>query len=507
MTTLLAVFGLSFGLSILLTPVARSLAIRCRLIDEPDGRRKIHPRGIPTAGGPVLLLSGGGAILIALTVHNPLQSWLADQSQNLLSLFLAAFVICLLGIIDDYGHLRGRHKLVGQLLAITIVMSTGLVVRQIRLFDWDVELGLLAVPFTLFLLLGAINSLNLIDGIDGLLTCVGLIISLAMAVMAILGGLWATACVAVALAGALLGFLRFNFPPASIFLGDSGSMLIGLAIGSLAIRSSLKGPATIALAAPVAVLAIPIFDTTAAIIRRKLTGRSIYTTDRGHLHHCLLRRGLSTGGVVLWISFFCLLTVCGALVSLALHNELLAIVTASVVVSILIITRIFGYAEFLLVKERLSSLATSFLRRRARGNAHEIQVRLQGTADWNELWAALTTYASQLNLSLVRLNVNAPLLHEGYHACWDRFEDEADDGNRWCAEIPLTLGGQPFGRLEIAGHPNGEPIWMQIATMAKLLEDFEALGPSPSVATDVSTQESKVCPVKPPSRPELSLDG
>src|SRR5439155_5894298 len=122
-----------------------------------------------------------------------------------------------------------------------------------RIFDWHVELGLLAVPFTLFWLLGAINSLNLIDGMDGLLSSVGLIVTLAMAAMAVLGEQWMAACVAVALAGALLGFLRYNFPPASIFLGDSGSMLIGLVIGALAIRSSLKSPATVALAAPVAV--------------------------------------------------------------------------------------------------------------------------------------------------------------------------------------------------------------------------------------------------------------
>src|SRR5262249_8496162 len=101
-----------------------------------------------------------------------------------------------------------------------------------------------------------------------------------------------------ALAGALLGFLRYNFPPATIFLGGSGSMLVGLVIGVLAIQSSLKAPATIALVAPLATLAIPIIDTAAAIVRRKLTGRSTYTTDRGHLHHCLLSKGFSSRGVL-----------------------------------------------------------------------------------------------------------------------------------------------------------------------------------------------------------------
>src|SRR5204863_5259620 len=133
---------------------------------------------------------------------------------------------------------------------------------------------------------------------DGLLSSVGLIICLAMGSMAFLTGSWATACVAMALAGAMLGFLRYNFPPASIFMGDCGSMLVGLVVGVLAIQGSLKGPATAALAAPLALLTIPIFDTLAAIVRRKMTGRSVYATDRGHLHDCMLQRGLTARHVL-----------------------------------------------------------------------------------------------------------------------------------------------------------------------------------------------------------------
>src|SRR5262249_40778972 len=161
--------------------------------------------------------------------------------------------------------------------------------------------------------LGAINSLNLIDGMDGLLGSLAVIISLAMAVMAAVGGHWATAAVAGALSRALLAFLCFHFPPASVFLRDCGSLLVGLCVCVLAINSSLKGPATVTLAAPVAMLTIPIWDTLAAILRRKLTGRSIYTTDRGHIHHCLQRRGLSTRGALFCLSLFCLVTVFGAL--------------------------------------------------------------------------------------------------------------------------------------------------------------------------------------------------
>src|SRR5262249_50288950 len=159
-----------------------------------------------------------------------MQEVLAEQGGTLLGLGLAALVICVVGVADDFGRLRARQKVLGQLIAILIVMGSGVMVRHVQLFGLSWDLGVFAVPFTVLWLLGAMNSLNLIDGMDGLLTTVGTIICSAMVLMAILGGQWATACVAIALVGALLGFLRYNFPPASIFLGDSGSMLVGLVV-------------------------------------------------------------------------------------------------------------------------------------------------------------------------------------------------------------------------------------------------------------------------------------
>src|SRR5262249_22438456 len=153
------------------------------------------------------------------------------------------------GILDDRGYLRGRYKLLGQLFAIAILINAGLVVDKISIASIQedpIPLGIWSIPFTAFFLLGAINSLNLLDGMDGLLSTVALFVTLTSAGMAVRGNRGVPACVAVTIAGALLGFLRYNLPPASIYLGDAGSMLIGLAIGSLAIQSSLKTQATFA---------------------------------------------------------------------------------------------------------------------------------------------------------------------------------------------------------------------------------------------------------------------
>jgi UDP-GlcNAc:undecaprenyl-phosphate/decaprenyl-phosphate GlcNAc-1-phosphate transferase len=470
---LVCVFLASLLFCLVLTPVARALAQRCRLVDQPDKRRKMHGRAVPVAGGLPILLSACVALAGVLWYFPPPAEIPDGERPNLLGLLFGALFICMLGLADDFGYLRGRHKLVGQCLAVGIVIFGGVRVEHIHLFNWTMELGLLSVPFTGFILLGAINSLNLIDGMDGLLSSVGLIITLAMGILAAVGHHWAAACIALALAGALLGFLRYNFPPASIFLGDAGSMLIGLVVGVLAIESSLKAPATIALAAPTALLTIPAYDTLAAILRRKLTGRSIYTTDRGHLHHVLLRRGMNTHMVLLLISALCLVTVAGVLISLTFKNELFAILSAVTVVGILLASRLFGHGELSLLSQHVRSLLMSFLGRTSADGSKQSEVRIQGSLDWTELWAGVTDLARQLNLKAVRLDVNAPALHEGYHARWDRGIEESEEQIVWSADIPLTAGQHTIGRLEVVGYQDAGPVWMKIQALSRMVQTFE----------------------------------
>jgi UDP-GlcNAc:undecaprenyl-phosphate GlcNAc-1-phosphate transferase len=273
--------------------------------------------------------------------------------------------------------------------------------------------------------------------------------------------------------GALAGFLCFNFPPATIFLGDCGSMLIGLVVGVLAIESSLKGPATIALAAPAALLVIPILDTSAAIVRRKLTGRSIYTTDRGHLHHVLLRHGMSSRSVLLLVGGLAVVAGSGAFLSLLMNSEVFALVSAFIVVGLLVAFRLFGQAEFLLIKERLLSVFFALRHGHEQGRVHQSTVRLQGSTDWNDLWRYITAFAEQVQLRAVCLDVNAPALHEGYHARWGRVPGDSETPSFWRTEIPVALRGQIVGRLEFTGAYAGAPVCEAIALVAKLVEDVE----------------------------------
>jgi UDP-GlcNAc:undecaprenyl-phosphate GlcNAc-1-phosphate transferase len=470
----IVLFAAGLLCSLVFTGFAQGIGKRIGLVDQPDGRRKIHAREVPLVGGLAVFVSTVIVLVVAFVIPGPFSNPAETDARQLIGLLIGSAVICAVGVIDDYHHLRGRYKLLGQAVAVAIVMYSGTQVKIVTVFSWDLDLGWLAIPFTVFWLLGAINSLNLLDGMDGLLGTVGAIVCLAFAAMAAMHNHIIGACVATALAGALVGFLRYNAPPASVFLGDAGSMLVGLVIGVLAIRCCLKGPATVALAAPAALLILPILDTTAAVVRRKLTGRSIFATDRGHLHHCLLRGGLSRTRILFLVSGLCLLTVIGALGSIAYRNESLAIISAAVVAFILVASGLFGSAEVVLLVKSIRDFAGSMIGTPRTGR--EIEVRLQGSGKWSELWKQLTGSADRLKLRSISLDVNSPAHHESYHARWCRPSVKfGEEPNCWSAVILLTAWGQTIGQVAVTGHPDTEPVWQKLAELTAITDGIEAV--------------------------------
>jgi UDP-GlcNAc:undecaprenyl-phosphate GlcNAc-1-phosphate transferase len=258
--------------------------------------------------------------------------------------------------------------------------------------------------------------------------------------------------------------------------------VVGLVLGALAVESCLKGPATVVLAAPVALLILPILDTSAAIVRRTLTGRSIFTTDRGHLHHCLLHGGLSARGVLVLLGVSCALTGLGALASQAFNNEWMALLTGATVVAVFVTTGLFGHAEANLIKQRLLALAARLLDPSAARAPRQLAVRLQGSAAWDGLWGALTERAARLNLRQMRLNINAPALYEAYHAWWERPGEVGEGRGVWRVEVPLTARGLALGQLEVAGLLDDQPVWQKIAALTQCVEDAQ-LALSPIVCT------------------------
>lgn len=464
----------AFFLSLCITPLVRWWAIKYDLVDSPEPHRKLHHHTVPLGGGIAVLVATTMSVGLTVLWSGEISTAWSQSKNDLLSLLFASLILCIVGLADDLWNLRGRQKLLGQVLSIGVLLYSGVLIRDVQIFQWHIQLGILAIPFTMFWLLGAINALNLLDGADGFATTIGIIICGTIGGMAVLQGSPVEAMVSVAVAGALLGFFLFNSPPASIFLGDAGSMLIGLAVGVLAIQSSLKGPATVALSAPLAILAIPIFDSSAALVRRIFTGRSVYMGDRGHLHHSLLRGGFGPRGLLVGVALMCTFTSSGAFLSLFLQNEFFALGSVSCVLGVLIASRIFGFRELVLVANRTLAFGNSLMATTSQNNClvREENIHLQGSRNWDELWNTLTDFAKRHELSQVRLNLNLAWLHEGYHAVWERNERRYSE-DTWLTRLPISVNGQSLGRVELIGHLSRGKVHAVLAKMAEMLESLE----------------------------------
>jgi UDP-GlcNAc:undecaprenyl-phosphate GlcNAc-1-phosphate transferase len=460
----------AFGVSVLATPVVAVSMTRLGIVDRPDGRRKLHGREVPLAGG----LAVWAAVLAAVW---GLPSAAGGPGLDAFSwrwFFVATGLICIVGVVDDVWQVRGRYKLLGQTVAAGILVGSGLLVRRIDLLGWDVELGALAVPVTMLWLLGATNAMNLIDGMDGLASTVGAVIAIALCAMAGLVGRDDEAVVAAALAGGLLGFLIYNFPPARVFLGDTGSMMIGLVLGVVAIRASLKGVATFAVAAPLAAWTLPFFDVGMAVLRRKLTGRSIYSTDRGHLHHRLGERGLTTRRSLLLVALLCSVTAAGAVAAVALRLQWLAPASTVAVAAFLVFGRLFGHSECALLARRMRSLAASFVPASLVGAgdaARQHSSRLQGSREWDQLWESLVGYAERLGLIEVQLDVSLPAVNEEFFASWKR--PFPGDARPYKVEIPLQGDLGPVGWLRVGGLSPEGAVCDWVAGITAGLKGFE----------------------------------
>jgi UDP-GlcNAc:undecaprenyl-phosphate GlcNAc-1-phosphate transferase len=278
---------------------------------------------------------------------------------------------CLFGSLDDRFDLNARLKLVLQLLAVSPIVAAGYYVDFVVLFGWRIELGWFGIPLTILWLLGCINALNLIDGMDGLASMVGLSTAAMMGIIAVSTGNDHVAVIASLMAAALAGFLLYNLPPASVFLGDSGSTMIGLVIGILGIQGSMKSSATLAITAPAVLMTLPMFDILMAMVRRKLTGRRLAEGDHEHIHHRLLARGLGPWQVLGIISALCLTTGAAAAAATVFRMDALAWITATTLIILMIRLRLFGYYEYGLIRGAIRRELANFAKRILPGQTPE----------------------------------------------------------------------------------------------------------------------------------------
>lgn len=301
---LAAVIAAGAAVTFGLTPTVRALAFRAGLVDQPD-ERKVHTEGTPRLGG-VAIFAGMMAAIALQAIGEVTLGWkpaLTSGNPQILGCIAAMVVIFVTGLIDDVRTLSPAQKLAGQIAAAAVVIAAGLRIDFIGnpFGGRIIVLGLLSIPLTALYIVAFANVINLIDGLDGLAAGVTVIGAVTMLVLALQGNQFAAAAFAAALIGACAAFLRYNFHPATIFMGDSGSMLLGFTLAAISLLGVMKSVAAIALIVPLLILGVPIFDTASAIIRRVRHNRPIQEADRGHIHHRLLGRGFDQRQTVLII--------------------------------------------------------------------------------------------------------------------------------------------------------------------------------------------------------------
>lgn len=287
MTVYLLAFVIALVVTYICTPFVKQLAIRVGAIDKPDAR-KVHQVSIPRLGGLAIYI--GYIVSLCYSV---------SDISAVKGLLIGSVILVAVGIWDDIKQIGPKTKLLGQIIAALMVPLFGNSVHFISIGDYMLYLEYLAVPLTVFWIVGFTNIVNLIDGLDGLAAGISLIACITIFVVTMQMGQVDLACITLALAGAACGFLRYNFNPAKIFMGDTGSMLLGYTMASISVMGSVKTAATVALVVPVIVLGLPILDTLFAIIRRRINGRPVFKPDKGHLHHRLLAMGLTQKQAVL----------------------------------------------------------------------------------------------------------------------------------------------------------------------------------------------------------------
>ncbi len=353
------------AISFLCTPLAIRLASAVGAVDHP-GPRKIHRHPIPRAGGIPVLAGFAGGLVTAAFASGYLPVGLNPRLGYWFTMGAAATAVFLLGLADDIIGVSFRYKFLFQVIATVAVWIGGFRIEVLShpLGSHVVNLGMLSLPVTLLWVVGVTNAMNLIDGLDGLAAGTGLITTLAVAAAAYHAGQPGLEAASVALVGSLLGFLRYNFHPARIFLGDSGAMFLGFVLAVASIHGSQKGPTAIAIMGPLLVLGFPILDTGLAILRRLYrvgtegahssqgfryvlrNAHRVFLPDRGHLHHRLLDLGMGQRGAVIMLYVVVAFFAVAALAIVVLNKTWLALVVLGVLI-------VAAFPTVLLIKSQL----------------------------------------------------------------------------------------------------------------------------------------------------------
>jgi len=499
MNTYLTLFIIATAFSLLLTPIVRRVCERFGLVDEPRDERRVHTKAVPRLGGIAVFASMLIALAALPLVDNLVTRTLLTNKQLLLIMLVPAALVFLFGIYDDVRGADARLKFVAQGLAGTLFFILGGRITALSVpFVGSIELPLiLSFVVTIFWIIAITNAFNLIDGMDGLASGAALFASFALLVVSLVNGHQFETIVAIALSGALIGFLRYNFNPALIFLGDSGALFIGFTLAAISVEGAQKASTAVAVTIPLLAFGLPVVDTGFSIARRFVSGKPLFGGDREHIHHMLLARGWSQRRVVLVLYGVCATFGLLALVFVTdaarrATGFVLLVVGAAVVLGVGRL-RYHEVDEFKagvkrnLTKRRLRVANNIRVRRASRTMSHastlgQIFDALQEMLDVGEFVYATVQldfggsgetakYALAREAGTVSLR-RAELLNNTLSWTWERGDIEAEEiigsGKFWSLRLPLSTNREGCGYLNFYREFDSDPLLVDITYLCNL---------------------------------------
>jgi UDP-GlcNAc:undecaprenyl-phosphate GlcNAc-1-phosphate transferase len=396
---LVLIATIAFVVATVLTPLVSRFAVARGWLDRPDNYRKAHGAPVPTVGGVAVFAAFVVAVaqLPLLRPSNGVAS--GEFLSHVVALVVAGLAMVMLGVVDDLRGVKPRTK-----LAVQVAAAVGLYAFHFRIerlsnpFGSPIQLDYWALPVTVLWLVGMSNAFNLIDGMDGLAAGLAFVATVGLLAAAVFNGRIDAALVVAALAGALLGFLPYNFNPARVFLGDCGALPVGLILAALAVESSIKASAAIAVGVPLLALALPILDVALAVVRRFVRRQPLFEGDRRHIHHRLLDMGLTPRrAVVTLYAVAALFTALALTTTMGPKN----IVWAVLVVVVLVVwmgIRALGYWEVTEIQKSFLNRLTAGLRPSADAAIRGVELDLADYDNLGEAWLRLCRMAWGIDL-------------------------------------------------------------------------------------------------------------
>ena len=462
-------------MAIVTTPIVIHIAKWLNIVDPPD-IRKIHSKPVPRIGGVAIFISMIGLIIPVLFFPGDAGNALRMHQPKITLILCAAGLVFFIGLLDDIRGLRARTKFVFQIIAAMVVCSANVRIESVAINNWlRLELGWFSWPVTLIWMVGITNAVNLSDGLDGLAAGISAITCGVLVILAALNGDVVMMIVMLALLGSLTGFLFFNFDPARVFMGDSGSLFLGFTIASASVLCATKTETIVGLALPVLALGIPIFDTFFSILRRFLERRSLFAPDRSHFHHRLLALGFKQRHAVITAYVVTLLITGLGMLMLLTRNMQTVIVFICILMLLILAFRIVGSVRLSEAKAALKRKYTIFNQKKQEIESFEnIELHFRQARIFEQWWRAVCFAADKLDfvkglLPIMKRDKSSHVL------IWERSDHDVHPDEIVKMTVPVhdRRAGSKL-RLEVHVHANGslESAGRRLMLFSRLIDEY-----------------------------------